>query len=105
MDWELADGQNPFELIQMINNLGDGYPKINAIIACRSISPSVDKKFYRHPEGWYSVPNVVFQKVGILNFTAQLDVNRITGRITSTSSDFYKANKRGRLINLRKIHR
>ncbi len=104
IDWELADGQNPFKLVQIINGLGKGYPKIDAIISCRSISPLVDPKLYHYPQGYRSVQNVIIQKFGLVDFGARLDNGRIIATVESSVSDFYRVNKKGELINLRKFH-
>jgi len=102
-EWKLDDGQSPFKIVQTINSLKNGVPKINVIIACRPNSLNSGNSHKHLPKDWPSVPNVIIQKSGNIDFLGNLINSRIFTWIISADSDYYQVNKHGnKLTNLRK---
>lgn len=119
LGWEFTDGQNPLQMVADFNSQNNGFPKINVIVCCRPIIPTlhVGAQFKKNgiiyhknklipnaqfPEGWPSVPNIIIPKCGDVKFIGVIEDSGVDSLIISEVSDFYKISKKGRPINLRK---
>lgn len=119
LGWEFADGQDPLKITADFNASNIGLPRIDTIICCREVIPTlrvgalVEKagQVYQRdtiipntqfPHGWPYIPNVIIQKCGIVDFAGEVDGLGIESFVKSKESDFYRISKKGKPINLRK---